>query len=189
MPNLPFLRSFFVLLAGLAVPSLAFAMDPPDLPTAPATAQAERHTSITFSPLHLVLPMLEVTGERDLGNRISASGILGMGKSSGVTLYELGAQAAFRVLGDFDDCIKLGGELLWVGGSASAGSVSATATGLAFGPMVGFKTTADFGLTGELDGGVDFFAARSEAHSGSMSATATAQKVGPLLNIQVGWSF
>lgn len=149
-----------------------------------------RNNAVTLSPAHLQLKVIEITAERNLGNKISASGIVGYGGSGGATIFEIGAQAAYVLFGDFDDCVKVGVEGVYIGGSAAAGSISSSVTGFQAGPFLGFKTAADFGLTFEFDLGVDHYFISGEAKVGTTSVnTVNQSKNIPLVNLQLGWSF
>ena len=85
------------LLALLVLPSVAQAKD-----------DNERKVSVTVSPLHLVVPMVELTGEFRLDDKVGLAAIGGVGSSAGVALWELGGQARYYFLGDFADGLLVG---------------------------------------------------------------------------------
>jgi len=164
-----------------------------------------KRLSLTFSPLHLIMPMFEVMGEYRVAPGFGAALIAGAGKvgveipetlttaarKKYVGAYEVGAQAAWYPLQPFDS-LELGAELLYVYLDASDLSldVSATANGLAIGPFVGYKFILDVGFTGLIQLGGQYVTARASGES-SEGDTAEASKDGwiVLLNLNVGWSF
>ncbi len=113
---------------------------------------------------------MELTGEFKLAERASAAAIVGVGRSGGASLWELGAQGRFFLLGDFADNVHVGAEVLYGRGSLSG----ATATLLSPGAFVGGKTTFDFGLV--LDGQVG-------------GALYGSDGLGLLLNLNIGFAF
>ncbi|MBI5516166.1 MAG: hypothetical protein HY909_20445 [Deltaproteobacteria bacterium] len=154
-----------------------------------------QRASITFSPIHLILPMFEVTGEFALRPRVSVAGILGLGaiKVSGETfgIFEIGAQGRFYVLGDFTHGLNLGVELLYLGIS-NAGSSSgflANGAGLSLGPLLGYKLATRVGFTLDIQGGAAFVVAGARASGGGTTATASQSQIIPVLNLNLGWSF
>jgi hypothetical protein len=98
---------------------------------------------------------------------------------------ELGAQACYYVLGDFRHGMQLGAELLYL--HLSDAHVSIDGEGVAVGPFVGYKFTADVGFTFDTQLGVEYVGAR--AMSSATGGSASGSRYIPLLNINVGWSF
>jgi hypothetical protein len=148
--------------------------------------------AITISPLHLFVPMAEVTTELRATSRLGIAVITGIGSfremdtNQRVTLYEGGASARYYVTGSFRKGIQLGAEALYVHASTSSTTVDVKAAGLALSPFVGAKWTLSSGFTTELQVGASFMAARGSASTGAM---ANRSDVGPLLNMQVGYTF
>ena len=165
------------------------------------SAQDLRTMSITISPIHLTLPLVEVTGEYQLTPQMSAACIGGAGSitdaGSDYLMYELGTQFRYYVWGDFDHGLQLGAEILYIGVSTddSEGDValSGSADGLAIGPFVGYKFTAGFGLTIDIQAGYQFLTMQAEAEASSddmtVAETDEAEDGIPLININFGWSF
>jgi hypothetical protein len=156
----------------------------------------DRRFSLTFSPVHLVLPVVEVTGELRAADRVGVAVVAGAGTvpieglDERVFAYEIGAQGRFYLLGDFDGGLQVGAEALWLGASSDdVDGVEAVAAGLAIGPFAGYKHTFSFGLT--LDGqvGAQYIAIAAEASDGDRTETEADQDVIVLLNLNVGWSF
>ena len=148
--------------------------------------------SLTFSPVHLTLPIFELQGEFKITPKMSASLILGFGKVSDkdntidATAFEVGAQYSYYLVGDFDHGMQLGAEALFVyltDGDAAPGGVFGG--GLSIGPYIGYKIAADFGLTFHAQLGAAYMAVAAQ----SDSSTASDSKIAPLLNINLGWSF
>ncbi len=103
-------------------------------------------------------------------------------------MFEGGVQGRYYLLGSFENGMQIGAEMLGIYASTNAGAssgITATGTGLAVGPFLGYKYVAPFGLTLDLQGGVEVLAV--SASGGGSSASAGA--VIPLLNLNIGWSF
>jgi hypothetical protein len=171
--------------------------------SARAEQEPEHKLSITLSPIHLALPMVELTGEYAVQRKVGAAGIVGVGQvtvedslgsESTFTALELGAQGHYYALGDFDHGLQLGLEALYLyvsGDSDSDSSVSGTGAGLALGPYVGYKFAASFGLTFNAQAGVQYLVVKADAEDADTGETAEDgdSEVIPLLNLNVGWSF
>jgi hypothetical protein len=202
----------------LGVPALAFGENQPPRPPAPLTTvvapasgaqpvappyppyppypppevtHPHRVFALTISPLHLISPILELTGEIRASDKIGVAVVAGAGKYSDTTngvklsasVYEAGAQFRYYVVGDFRHGMQLGAELLYL--HLSDSSLSAKGEGLAIGPFAGYKYTADIGFTVDTQLGFERITAR--AASGSSNVSDSDYIV--LLNINVGWSF
>lgn len=193
-----------VLLVPL-VPSLARA-DQPAQPQPPQEEKKEEDRTVyaSFSPLHLILPVVELTGEVRLARQIGVSVIGGYGSVKATssiggdtprfTVWEVGGQFVGYPVGHFDHGMQLGLELLYAGVSTDtkSGSVSVAgaANGLAVGPVVGYKFATKPGFTFNVQGGAEYVALRAQA-SASTGNTASARDsaIIPVLNLNVGWSF
>lgn len=187
------------------LPCVAWAQTPraDEVPTEPPAAVAEEThlVSVTWSPVHLAIGMFELTGEIQVAPKVAVAVIAGAGSSTqqtvtingpteyDVSLYEVGAQAAYYLLGDFDTGLKVGAEGGYLGASTSTQGVEATGSGIWYGVFLGGKKTFGFGLTGGIDLGVQQIRVSARASSGSDSATTTDSATGALLNLQLGWSF
>jgi hypothetical protein len=161
------------------------AWEPPPPPPHP-----RRLFSLTISPFHLFLPVVELTGEARVHDKVGVAVIAGAGKYSdpnvsgvSATVYEAGAQARIYVIGDFRHGMQVGGELLYM--HLSDNRIAATGQGLAIGPFLGYKFMIDAGFTIETQLGFEYITARAS----SGTATASGKTVIPLLNVNVGWSF
>jgi hypothetical protein len=183
--------------------------DPDAARTSEATSKPEeedsQRVSLTLSPLHLVLPIVEITGEYRVARGFGAALIAGVGQVSvdvpettstaahetEVGAYELGAQGAWYPLRPFES-LQLGLEIAYVYVDARdiTADISGSGEGLAVGPFVGYKLMLDVGFTGFVQIGGEYVTARSSAHdSGGQSAEASDSKWIPLLNLNLGWSF
>ncbi len=169
-------------------------MAPPEPP------RPQHDVSLTFSPLHLLLPVVEVTGEIRLDKIMSVAAIAGFGSvsidnaqpdlPSHASVYEFGGHYRFYPIGSFEHGMQLGVEVLYLHVSAETASVSGFGTGLAVGPFAGYKIIASGGFTFDAQLGVEFLAVKAEAQdSGGQSASATQKATIPLLNLNIGWSF
>lgn len=158
----------------------------------------DRSVYISISPIHLIGPIVELTGEARLHRHIGVALIGGYGalKVDGVEerfkVWEVGGQFVGYPVGHFDHGMQVGLEVLYAGVSTNdnAKVTVATATGLATGPFIGYKLATKVGFSFNVQGGVEYVFARADASSAN-GATASAEKksVIPLLNANVGWSF
>ncbi len=165
-----------------APPTWAAPPPPPEHP--------RRVFSLTISPIHLLLPVVEVTGEARVHDNVGVALIAGAGRYtdpnvSGIsaTVYEAGAQVRVYVIGDFRHGMQVGGELLYL--HLNDDRVAISGEGLAVGPFLGYKIMIDAGFTFDAQLGFEHISARAEGNG----ATANDRTFIPLLNLNVGWSF
>jgi len=78
-----------------------------------SVSQPKFHTTITISPLHLALPVVELMGEFSLQPKISLAAIGGIGSYMDFSIVELGGQFNYYLIGDFDQGMQGGVELLY----------------------------------------------------------------------------
>ncbi len=164
-----------------------------------------RTKSLTVSPVHLGIGVLELMAEIRLQPNMSVAVIGGYGVQTqklmvatatgpesqdvDITVIELGAQGRYYLLGDFRHGLNVGLELLYLHGSASVETVSAVATGLAAGPFLGYKFISSFGLTVDLRLGYSTFLITGEATDGNTTQTESQKDQVPIVNLNFGWSF
>lgn len=170
-------------------------------------APAKPYTlSATFSPIHLLLPVFEVSVEPYILPHFTMSAIAGygsvkvdnvIGQSFKFSVLELGAQAR-GYLNASNDGLHLGVEALYIKVDTSDNSVgtvkvSGTGSGLAAGPLLGYKLLTRVGFTFEAQGGVQFglVSAEAKASDGTTQAqdSDSESKIFPLLNLNIGWTF
>lgn len=171
---------------------------------APAATAEEVHPrrvfSLTISPLHLTLPVVELTGEYRLLDRLGVAVVLGGGKVTpdavpglppppAVPVWEAGVQGRYYLVGDFRHGMQLGGELIYMHASLDDSGVSAVADGFSVGPFVGYKVMADVGFTFDCQLGYQFLGFGASATNGQMTASRRSGHGAVLLNLNVGWSF
>lgn len=165
-----------------------------------ARKNVQHKWSWTISPIHLLLPVGEVTGEYRLSDRVGLAGILGVGQvtvedtwgeETTFFTYELGASARYYVLGSFIHGMQVGLEALYAGVSGSKDDVSGTGAGIAVGPFIGYKIAANVGFTFDAQLGTQYMMASAEAsnNSNGTSDSASDSGWGVLLNLNLGWSF
>lgn len=159
---------------------------------APARAEPDLpRVSVTVSPLHLILPMGEVTAELRLADKLGVAVIAGAGgvrdrdTDQRIRVFEGGASARYYVTGSFRTGAQLGAEALYVYADAGAGAMTTiSAEGLGLSPFAGYKWTHRSGLTLEGQAGVTFLVAR-----GTADPDTEKRAIGPLLNLQLGYGF
>lgn len=188
--------------AEAKVEKQASAAEPPK-PAEPPPDKKEkedRRAYISISPLHLLAPIVELTGEVRVDRHIGIAGIAGVGSlrtsksAPRFTVWEVGAQFLGYPVGHFDHGIQVGVEAVYLGVAGEAGSGSAQVTGLgqgfAVGPLLGYKFASDIGFSLNIQGGVQYLVARAEATAkDGTSASASDSAWIPLLNLNLGWSF
>lgn len=176
-------------LLGLLTAGVAHA---DDLSVHESAAPDKQRVAITVSPLHLFVPMAELTAEVRASDKVGIAVIGGVGTfhdpdtNARISLVEAGASARYYALGSFRTGLQLGTEVLYVHGFTDAMDIEVKAAGVAVSPFAGYKWTHSSGLTLEGELGVSYMAARAHAETGQM---AEKSKVGPLLNLQIGYSF
>ncbi|HMI93308.1 MAG TPA: outer membrane beta-barrel protein, partial [Polyangiales bacterium] len=140
----------------MSLSTVAAAQDEP-----PAEADDGPVVSLTFSPLHLLLPVFELTAEMKLGHYCGIALLGGFGSATlnfsgddeddiDIALWNLGAQVVAYPLEPFES-LQLGVEVQYahasVDGDLNGRRVSAIGSGLALGPLVGYKLIVDVGFT------------------------------------------
>ncbi len=157
---------------------------------------ARQHkTAITISPLHLLNPVVEFTGEFAMSRDIGVAAIAGLGSFKGFTVFEIGGQYNYYLVGNFNHGMQIGAELLYVHLSKDAidgdDEISGVGRGLGISPLLGYKYAAGFGLTFNIQAGPSLALIQADAERASDGATGSASgsEVGLLLNINIGWSF
>ncbi len=162
----------------------------PPPPAAPAAADPKTVT-LSFSPIHLLLPIVEVAIEARPVNHVGITAIGGIGSvtpkssSESFSAQELGLQLSAYPLEAFDS-LTVGVEALYLHVEGNtAGGAPGVGSGFAVGPFVGYKWIAKGGFTLIAQGGVEYVAIEAE----SSGSTASDSRVLPLINFNVGWSF
>jgi len=182
-------RAMCVVIAIMASGKLAAAQGDAGAPQ-PAPAETGPSFTLSWSPAHLVLPLIELEGEYNVAPHMGAGLILGGGRisSNGITAtaYEAGAQFNYYFMHGFDG-LHVGVEGLYLTLGDVMQDSSVTAAGLSIGPYAGYKLQTSFGFAFIAQLGVGYLAAKAE--SSSSSAMASNRSVYPLLNLNVGWSF
>ncbi len=164
----------------------------------PEPPPPETTFSLTISPLHLLLPLLELTGELRLGSQAGLALIAGGGRvtvreaggpSVTFTALEGGGQLRYYVTGSFRRGLHVGAEILYMHVNGAIQDVTGVASGLAMGPLVGWKTTSYAGFTFEVQGGVEVVTLGASVSDSSGGASTSAVDYIPLVNLNIGWSF
>lgn len=181
---------------SLAVASLVLVLSAPT--GALAAEDVEHNFSLTISPIHLILPMGEVTGEYRVGDKLGLGGILGYGSATisddfggddTLSLFEVGATLRYYALGSFIHGLQIGVEMLYVYAGGDVDGVAAVGEGLSVGPFIGYKIATNVGFTFDTQLGGTYNMVGAEANDGDSTESASASEFGVLLNLNVGWSF
>lgn len=175
----------------LSLSAAAHAQTPGDTQPPSAPSRPDPIVAITVSPLHLALPMAELTAEIRVAPKLGVAVIGGVGRMRSQTtnqtidLVEGGASVRYYVTGSFRSGLQIGGEALYLHGSTDDMSVDIKARGLGLSPFVGYKWTHSSGFTFDGQIGASYMTARGDAATGQSTEKS---KFGPLLNLNVGWS-
>ena len=146
--------------------------------------------------------LLELTGEWRYGDKVGLAAIIGGGRmlvedeGTGYQLgvFDLGGQAYYCLLGDFDHGFQLGVESVFValrGEDRYNGSVTATLGGISLAPFLGYKLALRSGFTVIVQAGGGLFVSTTHA-SHAASETEVDEQAAvlvPLVNMNMGWSF
>lgn len=193
------LTAAVVQLAAVLLVPAAFAQDVPAIVAPPAAPL--RQLSVTLSPIHLSIPVVELTGELALQPKLSVAGILGYGtvKSESVvveevTVLEIGAQVRYYLLGDFEHGLQIGAESIYINasgsGSSGATGIKVSGAGLSLGGFLGYKVVTSMGFTFDAQLGAQRVGIGAEASASTGQTASTSENsVSPLLNLNVGWTF
>lgn len=179
----------FTLLALLTAASVAHA---DDLSVHESAPPRDPSVALTFSPLHLFVPMAELTGEFRVSHRVGVALIGGVGSmrdmntNEKIQLVEGGASARYYAAGSFRTGLQLGFEALYAHAFTDVMNIDIKAAGLALSPFAGYKWTHSSGFTLEGELGASYMVARAHADTGQM---AERKAYGPMLNLQLGYSF
>jgi hypothetical protein len=167
---------------------VAMALPPP----APVVASPPRGpvVSVSWSPVHLVLPVVEIEGELSPAPHVGVGVILGAGKVSNAddtvtaTAIEGGAQFNYYFMRNFSG-LHGGVEVIYLHASDVPQDATVSAAGISAGPYAGYKVLTDFGFTFIAQLGVQMLYVSASNTVDMKSET----KFGPLLNLNLGWSF
>lgn len=159
-----------------------------------ASDDVQHNVSVTISPIHLALPVIELTGEYRITPKMGAAAILGAGSvtaenSEKVTVIEVGGQFAYYALGTFIHGLQVGAEAIYLYANADQANIDVSGNGLAIGPFLGYKIATNIGFTFVAQGGVQYVTAKASATDGTNTASESDKDIIPLLNLNVGWSF
>ena len=163
-----------------------------DLSVHQSAPPRDPNISLTFSPLHLFVPMAELTAEIRVSHRVGVALIGGVGTfrdpdtNGRISLVEGGASARYYAAGSFRTGLQLGFEALYAHAFTDVMNIDVKAAGLALSPFAGYKWTHSSGFTLEGELGASYMVARAHAETGQM---AEKKAYGPMLNLQLGYSF
>ena len=149
------------------------------------TIQTVFNITISISPIHLAMPVVELMGEFAIKPEMGVAVIGGLGSYHDFSVFEIGGQLNLYLIGDFDQGMQGGIELLYASVSGSIEEVSGIGQGLSVGPYLGYKGAFSFGLSIDFQFGIAVIIPTAEDNSSSTSD----KGLYPFLNFNVGWSF
>lgn len=146
----------------------------------------DRVISLTVSPFHAPLPVLELTAEVRISRHVSGALLAGIGRFLDARGHphdsrEIGAQLTYYRAPTFRE-LHVGIESTYVKASDTASSTTFTGTAFAVGAFVGWKYIHRWGVTLVAQGGLAM--GWVEEHS-----LETDTRVLLIINLQAGWSF
>ena len=162
-------------------------------------AMRSESSTLSFSPLHLIAPVIELTYESTLGAHLGTPMSFALIGGAGtirvedvvISVFELGLQLRGYPNDPFEG-LHYGLELSYLGLSADApATISGGAAGLATGLFLGWKAILDSGFTFDLQAGYQVLftsAEASDSESGEREEM-TGIDGGLLVNLNIGWSF
>jgi hypothetical protein len=177
-------------LVVLSLGSTAQAQTPADAQPPAPPSRPDPTVAITVSPIHLAIPMAEVTAEIRIAPKLGVAVIGGLGRmrseltNESIALAEGGASVRYYLTGSFRSGLQLGAEALYLHASTEDMTVEVKARGLALSPFIGYKWTHSSGFTFDGQIGASYMTARAKGAGQS----ADESKVAPMLNLNVGWS-
>ena len=158
--------------------------------SAPVRAERDEQVTVTWSPIHLVLPLVELEGEYNVAPHMGVGAIIGAGRVSSeddtvtATAIEAGAQLNYYFLDRFSG-LHAGLEGIYLHLGDVEQDTTASGAGFAVGPYAGYKLMTSVGITFVAQLGVSYLAFNAKTSTQSSSDS----KISPLLNLNVGWSF
>lgn len=156
----------------------------------PARAEGDQQVTVTWSPIHLVLPVVELTGEYNVAPHMGAGVILGAGRVTNddetvtATAIEAGAQFNYYFLDRFSG-LHAGLEGIYLHLGDVEQDTTASGAGFAVGPYAGYKVMTSIGFTFVAQLGISYLAISAK----TSTQTSSDSKFSPLLNLNIGWSF
>ena len=178
MRRLPAVLILLILMAATPASAPAQGQDKPRAPF---------QWSVTFAPIRLINPILELDVERRVRERYALVGFAAGGKtrvegvSGRVYAWEVGAQAAGYVLGDFERGMMVALEVVYVSLDTDT---TLEPDGIGAGPLAGYKIALPMGLTVLAQAGVTYFPGDGVLHNNIGLDRLVAN-----LNLGLGWSF
>jgi hypothetical protein len=158
----------------------------------PAAALAEPRVAITVSPVHLVVPVGELTAEVRVADNVGIAVIAGVGSvkvdmvADPVIVVEGGVSARYYATGSFRKGLQLGAEALYLHANTTGDSMARVrAEGLGLAPFAGYKWTGASGLTLEGQLGVTYLVMRAASETDEEEDS----RVGAMVNLSIGYSF
>jgi hypothetical protein len=152
------------------------------LPLGAKQDAADPRFSLTISPLHLLSPQLQVTGEARLGSKVGASVTLGAGNISEEEetygIWEAEGQLRYYVWGNFSQGLMIGADVGLVDVDGQLESAMETLVGNRAGGFLGFKKVFTRGFTAEVQLGPVHVWGEDDV-----------QEWQTLHTLRVGWSF
>ena len=182
-------------------PAVAPMPEPVPAPAPTPAPDAGHRITLMWAPIRLVVPLVELTGEYRVKDKLGVSLTVGFGNrtvesSSGEeasgTEIEGGAQVRYYAIGDFNHGMEVGVEGLYeyvkFDEPLPATILAVAAGGFTVGPFLGYKIATGVGFTFEAQFGARYLAIEPTTQ-GTGTAVITESKWLPLLHLNIGWSF
>lgn len=161
------------------------------------SSEPESNFSLTISPLHLLVSVVEINGEFKATNNLGVALILGAGRVKSVisgdsySVREYGCQLNYYPDSNFNQGVHYGLEVMRIEVELiSSSSLKSSGSGVSYGPYFGYKTMLGSGLILVTQLGYQSYSVFAKAQdSNGNSASAGGGGSGLLLNLNVGFSF
>lgn len=161
------------------------------------------HTlTVSISPLHLILPIVELQAELRVIDHLGVSLIGGYGRLTAksstddvlhFSALELGGQLVWYPKEIFEG-LHLGAEAMWLEATLDeplgTTRYSGVGAGFSVGPLIGYKWIHESGFSVFVQGGFTVLLSRAHVKNDlGQEATAKENEILVLLNVNLGWTF
>jgi hypothetical protein len=144
--------------------------------------------TVSASPWELVEPIVRVQAEVRTGKRSGMGFQAAVGEERTMPVWAIGVHYGYYLIGDFEHGMQVGG-LFQYGGLRTLAKTDGEGRGIMFGPLLGYKHIAPFGLTVNVVA-APIIARHSSTHSnGYETITSTQTAFGLYSVLLIGWSF
>jgi hypothetical protein len=154
-----------------------------DLAHAEEGEEVQHALSLTLSPFHLLNPILQVTGELRLADKVGVALVLARGavteENGYVAVWEVSGQGRYYLLGTFIHGLNTGVEVGVIGDGGKLDSPMDAYAGVHAGAFLGYKLATNIGFTLDAQLGDQYVYTVSKPRDSCWQ---------PIMNLKLGWS-